>query len=136
MAGNYQVIFTDNECNVTDTANISFPPYLYLSMPDTTVCENSGYEIVPVVTTSAYNDGYVPEINYLWSDGTTTPTLVSDQAWSYVLEVSNQCDTVLGNFAILPLPDIISDTAVCNYYIRCQDSMPQMEVPGLQQVQN
>ena len=26
MAGNYQVIFTDNECNVTDTANISFPP--------------------------------------------------------------------------------------------------------------
>ena len=115
MAGNYQVIFTDNECNVTDTANISFPPYLYLSMPDTTVCENSGYEIVPVVTTSAYNDGYEPEINYLWSDGTTTPTLVSDQAWSYVLEVSNQCDTVLGNFAILPLPDIISDTAVCNY---------------------
>jgi len=115
MAGDYQVIFTDNECNVTDTANISFPPYLYLSMPDTVVCENSGYEIVPEVTTSPYNDGYQTQISYLWSDGTTNPTLVSDQAWSYVLEVSNQCDTVLGNFTILPIPDIVNDTAICNY---------------------
>jgi hypothetical protein len=115
MAGDYQVIFTDNECNVTDTANISFPPYLYLTMPDTVVCENSGYEIVPEVTTSPYNDGYQSQISYLWSDGTTNPTLVSDQSWSYVLEVSNQCDTVLGNFTILPVPDVVSDTAICNY---------------------
>jgi hypothetical protein len=67
------------------------------------------------VTTTSYNEGYDPQINYLWSDGSKAPTLVSSEAWSYVLEVSNACDTVLGNFTILPLPDIVNDTSICNY---------------------
>ena len=113
--GLYEVMFTDNECNVTDTAIIDFPPYLYLTMPDTTVCEGSNYEVIPLVTTSPVNAGYQPEINYSWSNGETTPTIISNVAWSYVLQVYNQCDTVLDNFSILPLPDIVNDTAVCNY---------------------
>ena len=115
QGGNYEVVFTDNECNISDTSLITFPPNLSLAMPDTVVCENSDYEIVPLVTTTSFNEGYEPQINYLWSDGSTSPTLVSSDAWSYVLEVSNECDTVLGNFTILPLPDIVNDTSICNY---------------------
>ncbi len=115
QGGDFLVVFTDNECNVSDTSMITFPPNLSLNMPDTVVCENSNYEIVPVVTTTSYSQGYVPQIDYLWSDGSTLPTLVSGEAWSYVLEVANACDTALGNFTILPLPDVVSDTSICNY---------------------
>lgn len=113
--GYFDVSYTDNECNVTVEAEIHFPPYLYIEMPDTAVCAGSNYELVPIVTANDLDPGYVPTLNYLWEDGSTDSTLVINNAGTYVFTVLNECVEVSENFTILPNASVPNDTTVCDY---------------------
>lgn len=113
--GFFDVTYTDNECNVSVTSVIHFPPYLYIEMPDTSVCEGSNYEIVPMVTADDLDPGYVPTINYEWSDGSVDSTLFVNTAGTFEFSVTNECVLVTNDFTILPLPTIQNDTVVCDY---------------------
>lgn len=113
--GYFDVSYTDNECNVTVTSQIHYPPYLYIEMPDTTVCEGSNFELVPIVTTQDLDSGYVPYIEYSWNDGSTDSTLIINDAGVYQFDVTNECYVVSDDFTILPVPSIQNDTIVCDY---------------------
>ena len=113
--GFFDVTFTDNECNVSVTSEIHFPPYLFIEMPDTTVCAGSNYEIVPQVTANDLDPGYVPTLIYEWGNGSVDSTLIVNSAGTYDFSVMNECVLVTNDFTILALPTIQSDTLVCNY---------------------
>ena len=113
--GYFDVSFTDNECNVTVTSQIHYPPYLYIEMPDTTVCEGSNFEIVPIVSVQNLDSGYVPFIEYSWNDGSIDSTLIVNTAGIYEFNVSNECYLVSDDFTILALPSLQNDTTVCDY---------------------
>ena len=113
--GYFDVSYTDNECNVTVTSQIHYPPYLYIEMPDTTVCEGSNFELVPIVTVQDLDSGYVPNIQYSWNDGSIDSTLIVNNAGVYQFDVTNECYVVSDEFTILPLPSIQNDTTVCDY---------------------
>ena len=113
--GYFDVSFTDNECNVTVTSQIHYPPYLYIEMPDTTVCEGSNFEIVPIVSVQNLDSGYVPFIEYSWNDGSIDSTLIVNTAGIYEFNVSNECYLVSDDFTILALPSLQNDTTICDY---------------------
>ena len=113
--GYFDVSYTDNECNVTVTSQIHYPPYLYIEMPDTTVCEGSDFELVPIVTAQDLDSGYIPYIEYSWNDGSTDSTIITNNAGVYEFDVTNECYVVSDDFTILPLPAIQNDTIVCDY---------------------
>ena len=113
--GYFDVSFTDNECNVTVTSQIHYPPYLYIEMPDTTVCEGSNFEIVPIVSAQDLDSGYVPYIEYSWNNGSTDSTLIVNDAGVYEFNVSNECYLVSDDFTLLALPSLQNDTTVCDY---------------------
>jgi subtilisin-like proprotein convertase family protein len=113
--GYFDVFYTDNECNVTTEAQIHFPPFLYIEMPDTSVCAGTNYELVPIVTANDLDSGYVPTLIYEWGNGSTDSTLVLNNAGTYVFTVSNECVDVTENFTILPNASIPNDTTVCDY---------------------
>ena len=113
--GFFDVTYTDNECNVSVTSEIHFPPYLFIEMPDTSVCEGSNYEIVPIVTANDLDPGYVPTLNYEWADGSVDSTLFVNNAGTFEFSVTNECVLVTNDFTILPLPTIQNDTVVCDY---------------------
>ena len=113
--GYFDVSFTDNECNVTLTSQIHYPPYLFIEMPNTTVCEGSNFEIVPIVTAQDLDSGYVPYTEYSWSNGSNDSILIVNEAGNYQFNVTNECYVVSDQFTVLPLPVIQNDTTVCNY---------------------
>jgi len=84
-------------------------------MPDTTVCEGSNFELVPIVTAQDLDSGYIPYIEYSWNDGSTDSTIITNNAGVYEFDVTNECYVVSDDFTILPLPEIQNDTIVCDY---------------------
>ena len=104
--GTYEVSFTDNACNSTVSANITFPPYVYTALDDTIVC--NGTE----VTLNAVQNSTVTD--FLWNTGETGPSITVIEPGVYTVTGSNICHSstvsaTLGNkLCDIDVPNIIS----------------------------
>jgi gliding motility-associated-like protein len=106
VPGTYELIFTDNACNTTDTMFVEFPPYVYADVQDTVVCNGAEFEIIPFVHESV--------TSYQWSNGDTGPTTLVNAEGQYILTVSNVChsasDTMNFGYKLCDLeaPNVVS----------------------------
>lgn len=91
-AGIYSVQITD-QCGQTATDQVEVSlfdiPYIDLG-PDQTICEEENYLISP------YTNG----TSYLWSDGSTNPTLMIDTSGIYWCQATNNCGFVADTIEI------------------------------------
>lgn len=81
-ANTYSITVTDTQsnCSATDqaTVQIIYPPFgLNVSVDDPTIC------VGEMSTIAAFADGYTEEINYLWSNGATTPNIQVSTSGEY-----------------------------------------------------
>jgi hypothetical protein len=92
IPGIYEVVFTDNQCNYSDTGRIEFPPKISVGLPDTTLCQGTSYTITPVFSNnSPTQNGYNPTIDWSWDNGNPSlDRLVTDQG-NYVFYINNYC---------------------------------------------
>jgi hypothetical protein len=90
--GIYEVVFTDNQCNYSDTGRIEFPPYVYVQVLDTVLCENDDFELNPLTVNSGpLQAGYNPSYTLTWEDGSTDSIRVVNQPGNYIATISNYC---------------------------------------------
>jgi gliding motility-associated-like protein len=107
-SGTYWVKVNNGTCTVSDTINVTFvqPPIVTLPQ-DTTLCEGESLLL--------YTSNGVA--NYLWSNGSTTGTLLVKATGEYWVQVKNEgCarrDTILVNFKLKPTLRLGSDTTLC-----------------------
>ena len=103
--GIYYVTASAGNCFDRDTIDLFFEPKLVLA-PDTGICE------LESVTLSTPLSGL-----YLWSNGSTSPSITVTQAGTYVLTLSTtdcvQRDTVVVSVQPLPIVDFGADTTLC-----------------------
>ena len=107
--GTYWVDISNGTCidrdSVVVSSNIS--PSVSLGN-DTSACA-----IQPIIIESNSSVG----VNYLWSDNTTSDTLIVNQSGSYWVQVSNVCgidsDTILVTLEIPPTLNLGNDSSIC-----------------------
>jgi hypothetical protein len=93
--GIYEVVFTDNQCNYSDTGVIEFPPHLYIQVLDTIICENANFELNPLTVNSGIMQaGYNPMYFLEWENGSTDSIRIVNQPGNYIAYLSNWCYTV------------------------------------------
>ena len=107
-AGTYSVTVSKNGCSSTDGIVIDYVSLASLNLgSDTSICNGNSIILDATDTLSSY----------LWSDGTTGPTLTVNQTGTYSVEVNHFCgivkDTV--NIVVIPLPSVYlgNDTTLC-----------------------
>jgi hypothetical protein len=94
--GLYNLIFTDNTCNMTDTLEVDFIADPAVSTFDTILCEG---EVVSLVAFGGpQND------SYLWSDGSVTNTTLVSLAGEYIVVVENECGTATDTSVVITIP--------------------------------
>ena len=88
---NYDVIVADaNGCEVEQAIFLESIPKLAMNLPTPLLpCDGSGVILQPQIL-SAINSN----ITYIWSDGSTDPTLSATDEGIYVLAVTNECETI------------------------------------------
>ena len=107
-SGTYWVYVTnDDGCAASDTINVFFEDETSVDLgPDQTVC--SGTEVV--LDPGFYNE-------YVWQDGSTTPTYTVTQAGTYSVNVLGGCgwasDEIVINYYPETSPDLGPDTTIC-----------------------
>lgn len=113
--GIYAVTYTDNACNNVLTANIEFPPYVYVDIVDSTICMGATIDLVAAsINSGNMQNGYNPPIQLVWNDGSTDNFIVVDQAGQYYVTATNVChassDTSIVSFkpCDIEVPNIIS----------------------------
>lgn len=90
--GIYEVVFTDNQCAFSDTGTIEFPPYVYVQVLDTVLCENDDFELNPLTVNSGpLQSGYNPPYILTWEDGSTDSIRIVNQPGNYIATISNYC---------------------------------------------
>lgn len=101
-AGVYPISFTDSACNLTLTAFIEFPPYVYLQLLDTNICQGSSFSMNPFIlntpkdstlTDWTLQSNYNPMVVGAWQDGNTDLPRVISAIGNYIYTVSNACYT-------------------------------------------
>ncbi len=104
--GVFTVSFTDNQCNNTVSAQLTFPPLPYTEVSDTMICDGAS------VTLFAQQN---PTVNqYLWSTGETLSFITVSSPGTYWVIGSNECyehqdfAEVGVMFCNLDVPNIIS----------------------------
>ena len=80
----YTLTFTDSLCGLEKTMNVEFKSWAYTNIIGDTICQ--GFDLT-------LNGNQAINQTYLWSTGETTPTIVVDQTGTYILTVSNSCNT-------------------------------------------
>ncbi len=104
--GTYTVSFTDNECDIALSSDITFPSLAYTQVLDTTICAGAS------VTLYAQQNPTVTD--FLWSTGETGPSITVNAEGDYIVTGSNLCydhiDTATVDFKICEIeaPNIIS----------------------------
>jgi len=83
--GTYELTYTDNACNTPVTMEVTFPPYVWAYIPDTTVCIGVPFEL------NASGDPNVTTWN--WSTGSTESTITATEPGVYQVTVGNICHT-------------------------------------------
>ena len=108
-AGIYPVTFTDNACDVTLTANIEFPPYIYTQLLDTNICPGSSFELAPLILNTPIDTlhsewtlqaNYTPSTTWFWENGSTDIPRVISGAGSYIFYLQNACYEVIDTATI------------------------------------
>lgn len=90
--GIYEVVFTDNQCNFSDTGKIEFPPYVYVQVLDTVICQNASFELNPLTVNSGpLQAGYNPPYTMTWENGSTDSIRIVNQPGNYIATISNYC---------------------------------------------
>jgi subtilisin-like proprotein convertase family protein len=90
--GIYEVVFTDNQCNYTDTGTIEFPPPIYVQVLDTIICENANFELNPLtINAGVMQPGYSPSFQFSWENGSTDSIRIVNQPGNYIATISNYC---------------------------------------------
>jgi gliding motility-associated-like protein len=104
-AGVFPVIFTDNQCNYSDTSFIEFPPYISVILPDTVVCQGGGFTIYPFYDNAGpLQPGYVPGISWAWDNGNQTIERQVTSDGNYVFTINNACYTKSDTTTLLYKP--------------------------------
>ncbi len=101
-AGVFPISYTDNACGITLTEFIEFPPYVYVQLLDTNICQGSSFSIDPftlnVPKDSTYTEwtlqgAYTPITLGSWQDGNTNDPRVISAVGNYIYTISNACYT-------------------------------------------
>lgn len=110
-AGTYSVVVSNNGCTASDTIVVSTiaAPVVALGN-DTTLCDGSILTLDATATAS--------NVTYLWSDGSTNPTLTVSTAGNYQVTASssNGCATnsdITVAYQAIPMPNLGNDTTLC-----------------------
>jgi hypothetical protein len=99
-AGVYTLYFLDDACGTLLTETIEFPPYMYLTLLDTNICQGSSFSLDPyylntakdtTLTAWTLQPTYVPNISAIWSDGNTEDPRIVSNPGNYVYTVANAC---------------------------------------------
>ncbi|SEW50425.1 HYR-like domain-containing protein [Chitinophaga arvensicola] len=106
-AGTYWVNVSNGECATTDTIHVGLVPTPLVDIPDTTICRGQTVKL----------DAYVNGAQYLWSTGSTEPSiLVGTQEQFWVKVMKSGCITIdTVKVSVNPPPDISlsRDTSIC-----------------------
>ncbi len=116
-SGNYFVIATNHGCSDTAYVTLVFSSIPDLNLGDDTLhCFHEPFILQPDI----------PEVNYLWSDGSTSPTLTIPSSGHYWLRISNAfCSTsdsinaiIKGQDSVLKIPNVFTPNgdAVNEYF--------------------
>lgn len=108
QSGTYWVQVTVSGCSSLDTIVVDFTAAPFVALGnDTALCQGQ----------SLLLDATLTGVSYLWSDGSTTPTLTVTQSGTYWVEVSNSCgtatDTMVVSFTPIPVINLGNDTTLC-----------------------
>lgn len=94
IPGIYSVTFTDNACNNSLSANIEFPPYVYVDIVDSAICNGATIDLVAAsINSGTMQGGYNPPIQLIWNNGTIDNFIVVNTAGQYYVTASNICHT-------------------------------------------
>lgn len=121
-AGVYPISFTDSACGITLTEFIEFPPYIYVQLLDTNICQGSSFELNPyqlnvpkdsTLTEWTLQSNYNPQFLGAWSDGNTDNPRVISTVGSYIYSIANECYTYTDTATIGFKPcDIIAPNVI------------------------
>jgi subtilisin-like proprotein convertase family protein len=116
VPGTYTVSFTDNECQQTSTATITFPD-LPTIFDDSSMCSLS-YQ---VANTDAFTTGGVwtassPNVSFSPSNTTLNPTIIANSTGNYIITFTdNVCQNSTSSTLVMIVPPaIFNDTTICN----------------------
>jgi hypothetical protein len=99
-AGVYTLFFLDSACSTILQATIEFPPYMYLALLDTNICQGSTFSLDPYYISTAKDTtltawtlqpNYAPIINGIWADGNTDDPRLINAPGNYTYTISNAC---------------------------------------------
>ncbi|MCF8268850.1 MAG: gliding motility-associated C-terminal domain-containing protein [Crocinitomicaceae bacterium] len=94
IPGIYSVTFTDNACNNSLSANIEFPPYVYVDILDSSICNGATIDLVAAsINSGTMQGGYNPPIQLTWNNGSTDNFIVVNAAGQYYITANNACHT-------------------------------------------
>lgn len=106
VPGTYTVSYTDNQCNITVTAEVTFPPLAYTQVLDTIICIGSTYVI---------NAQQNPTVSsFSWNTGAIGPSITVNGPGDYIVTASNICHTHIDTATIgvkvcdIEAPNVIS----------------------------
>lgn len=102
--GTYKISYYDEFCDVTTEGEVYFFPYIWAEIRDTLLCEGVVYTMPVQIT--------VPQVNFMWNTGATTPAIDIVAPGEYIVTISNECYTY-------------SDTAIVTYY-KCDIEAPNV----------
>lgn len=114
VPGTYTVTYTDNSCGIDTSLVVTFPPYPYTEVSDTTLCNGTPWQIY-AMTDPVSNPN---DVTYTWFDangtqlGTGQYLNVTDEG-AYTVVISNLCG------------DTHSDVAVIDYKL-CDIKVPNV----------
>jgi hypothetical protein len=121
-AGVYPISFTDSACGITLTEFIEFPPYIYLQLLDTNICQGSSFELNPyqlnvpkdsTLTEWTLQSNYNPQFLGAWTDGNTDNPRVISTVGNYIYSIANECYTYADTATIGFKPcDIIAPNVI------------------------
>ncbi|MCB9234875.1 MAG: gliding motility-associated C-terminal domain-containing protein [Bacteroidia bacterium] len=104
----YTITFHSNGVTQAQTGELTIHPHASLNLgPDRELCEGDTLHL------NATN----PEATYLWTTGSTAPTLTVKKDGVYGVTVENYCDTLYDEIQVSfhpsPTPSISNDTFIC-----------------------
>lgn len=127
IPGTFEVTFTDNQCGISQTSEIEFINWAFVTTVDTVICIGS------TITISAAN--YPQNDMYVWSDGTIGHDITAGPG-VYTVTASNECNshsstmTIGGKVCYINAPNIIvlSSTVGNNKFYLDYDGVETFEI--------
>lgn len=113
--GIYSVTYTDNACSNAITSLIEFPPYVYVDVLDSAICEGATIDIIAAtINSGTLQAGYNPQSQMQWFNGSNDNFIVVSSAGNYSVTLNNVCHSAsdTAHITIKPcdieVPNIVS----------------------------